>query len=44
MIAPRDIPKAIWFHTLIIMAIGLVALYSATFNNARVGQGVFFDN
>ncbi len=43
MIAPRDIPKAIWIHTIIIIAFGLVALYSATVNNVRVGQGVFYD-
>lgn len=43
MIAPRDIPKAIWIHTLILMGIGLAALYSATFNNARVAHGVFTD-
>ncbi|MEI7998281.1 MAG: rod shape-determining protein RodA [Candidatus Omnitrophota bacterium] len=43
MIAQRDIPKIIWIHTLFIMAIGLLALYSASFNNARVGQEVFYD-
>ena len=43
MIAQRDIPKIIWIHVMFIMAIGLVALYSASFNNTRVVQDVFFD-
>ena len=43
MIAQRDIPKIIWIHSIFIMAIGLLALYSASFNNVRVGQDVFYD-
>jgi rod shape determining protein RodA len=43
MIAPRDIPKIIWIHAIFIMTIGLAALYSASFNNTRVGQDVFYD-
>jgi rod shape determining protein RodA len=43
MIAPRDVPKIIWFHTIFLMGVGLVALYSASFNNTRVGQEVFYD-
>jgi rod shape determining protein RodA len=43
MIAPRDISKIIWVHTILIMGIGLTALYSASYNNTRVGQEVFYD-
>ena len=43
MISQRDIPKTIWIHSVLIMGIGLLALYSASFNNARVGQVVFYD-
>ena len=43
MIALREIPRIIWIHSILIIAIGLAALYSASFNNVRVGQGVFYD-
>jgi rod shape determining protein RodA len=43
MISQRDIPKIIWIHTILIMGMGLIALYSASFNNNRVGQDVFYD-
>jgi len=43
MIAQKDIPKIIWIHTIALMSIGLLVLYSASFNNARVGQEVFYD-
>ncbi|MBF0489208.1 MAG: rod shape-determining protein RodA [Candidatus Omnitrophica bacterium] len=43
MIAQRDISKIIWIHTIFIMALGLAALYSASYNNTRVGQEVFYD-
>lgn len=43
MIVPRDFPKIIWIHTIFIMGIGLAALYSASFNNIRVSQDVFYD-
>ncbi len=43
MISQRDIPKIIWIHAILIMGVGLIALYSASFNNSRVGQEVFYD-
>ena len=43
MIAHKDITKIIWSHAIVIMAIGLAALYSASYNNVRVGQDVFYD-
>ncbi len=43
MIAPKQYSKIIWLHALLIMAIGLAALYSASFNNTRIGQAVFYD-
>lgn len=43
MITHRNIQKIIWIHTILIMGIGLVALYSASYNNSRVGQDVFYD-
>ncbi len=33
----------IWFYTILIVAFGLVALYSASFNNVRVSQKIFYD-
>ena len=35
--------RTIWIFTLIIIAIGLVALYSASYENVRVSQQVFYD-
>jgi len=43
MILARHIPRVIWIHTLLIIAIGLLALYSASFNNNVVGVSVFYD-
>ena len=43
MIAARNISKVIWIHTILIIAIGLLALYSASFNNNVVGVSVFYD-
>lgn len=43
MMAARTIPKIIWIHTVIIMTFGLLCLYSASFNNNGIGQGVFYD-
>ncbi len=43
MIAASSISKVIWIHTLLIISIGLLALYSASFNNDVVGIGVFYD-
>ncbi len=38
-----NLEKKIWIHTLLIVAIGLMALYSASFQNIRVTQQVFYD-
>ncbi len=35
--------RTIWIFTLIIISIGLVALYSASYENVRVSQKVFYD-
>jgi len=43
MIVASNIPRVIWIHTLFIMTIGLLALYSASFNNSAVGVSVFYD-
>lgn len=43
MISPRHIPRVIWIHTILIIAIGLLSLYSASFNNNVVGLSVFYD-
>ena len=43
MISARHIPRVIWIHTLLIIAIGLLALYSASFNNNVVDLSVFYD-
>ena len=43
MIAAKNIPNVIWTHTILIIAIGLLALYSASFNNNVVGTSVFYD-
>jgi len=43
MISARHMPRIIWIHTLIIIAFGLLALYSASFNNNVVDQSVFYD-
>ncbi|MBI5149886.1 MAG: rod shape-determining protein RodA [Candidatus Omnitrophica bacterium] len=39
----RDIEKKIWLYTILIIGFGLVALYSASFENVRVSQQVFYD-
>lgn len=39
----RDLGKKIWMYTISIMIIGLVALYSASFENVRVSRQVFYD-
>lgn len=39
----RDLDKRIWLLTVMIMAVGLVALYSATYDNVRVSQKIFYD-
>ncbi len=43
MFAQRDLPRTIWIHAILIMAVGLIALYSAAYNNSRVGMAVFHD-
>jgi len=39
----NSLEKKIWTYTIIIIAVGLVALYSATVENVRVHQKVFYD-
>lgn len=39
----RDLDKKIWIYTVAIMGMGLVALYSATYDNVRVTQKIFYD-
>ncbi len=39
----KEIEKKIWFFTILVIVFGLVALYSASFDNVRVSQKVFFD-
>ncbi len=39
----RKLAKQIWLYTVLIMGMGLLALYSASFDNVRVGQDVFYD-
>ncbi|MFT5170194.1 MAG: rod shape determining protein RodA, partial [Candidatus Omnitrophota bacterium] len=33
----------IWIYTIIIIVLGLIALYSASFQNVRVSQKIFYD-
>lgn len=39
----RDLEKKIWIYTIAIIFIGLVALYSASFQNSRVSHKIFYD-
>jgi len=39
----RDLDQKIWLYTILIIVIGLVALYSASFENLRVPQKIFYD-
>ena len=39
----RDLDKKIWTCTVMIMLIGLAALYSASYENVRVPQTIFYD-
>jgi len=39
----RDLGKKIWLYTVLIIGVGLVALYSASFENVRVPQKIFYD-
>ena len=43
MNASQRVAKMIWLSTISIMAIGLVTLYSASYNNLRVEHSVFYD-
>ena len=38
-----NISRVIWIHAILIIAIGLLSLYSASFNNNAVGVSVFYD-
>lgn len=39
----KKLAETIWLYTILIMGLGLLALYSATFNNVRVSQDIFYD-
>jgi len=39
----RDLGKKIWMYTILIIIIGLAALYSASHENIRVHQKIFYD-
>jgi len=39
----RDLESKIWIYTLIVIALGLMGLYSASCSNVRVPQKIFYD-
>lgn len=39
----KDLERTIWIVTVAIMTVGLVSIYSASAQNTRVDQGIFFD-
>lgn len=39
----RDTAKKIWLYTIIVITIGLIALYSATYQNVRVPHSLFYN-
>jgi len=39
----RDLGRKIWMYTIVIIVFGLAALYSASYENVRVSQKVFYD-
>ena len=39
----HHLAKKIWTYTILIIVMGFIALYSASYQNARVEQGVFYD-
>lgn len=43
MNSSKTISRIIWIHLILIMGFGLLALYSASYNNVRVGPSVFYD-
>jgi len=43
MISASNLSKVIWIHAILIITIGLMALYSASFNNNTVDPSVFYE-
>jgi len=39
----KDLDRKIWTYTVCIIAVGLVALYSASYENVRVPHSIFYD-
>jgi len=39
----NDLEKKIWLYAILIIVLGLIALFSASYGNARVSQKVFYD-
>ena len=39
----RRLTRTIWISTICVMGMGLIALYSASYQNVRVSNGVFYD-
>lgn len=39
----RDLTSKIWIYTILVMGFGLVALYSAAYQNTRVLHSIFYD-
>lgn len=39
----RNLEKKVWIYSVTLMVIGLIALYSASYNNVRVEHKIFFD-
>lgn len=39
----RNLDQKIWIYTILIIVMGLIALYSASFDNVRVPQKIFYD-
>ena len=39
----RNLARSIWVYTILVIAIGLLALYSASSHNVRVEQKIFYD-
>ena len=43
MINYKNLGKTIWIFAILIMGIGLITLYSASYNNVRASRDIFFD-
>lgn len=43
MISYKNLSRVIWLFSFLIMGIGLLTLYSASYNNSRVGRDIFYD-